>query len=343
MELYNDNLSNLENKGFRKPGIPMTGIVYSIVVTLFITIAYRVQHKNFYLGVLATEIILIMLPPLIALFIFKYDIKKVLRLNKIGVINLLLIFCIMVFSIPVVGAFNLANLWLVKYIFGKAVLVQPPIASGYGGLLLSVLVVGVSAGVCEEVLFRGFIQRGLEKFGAGTSILISAFLFSIMHVQFEKLFGTFLLGTLIGFIVYRTNSLYGGIFAHFVNNTIGVLVLFASSKLSEFAKLSGVEPATDVGQIFESFENMPLPQLIIIIVVWSFIILTCAAILAALVFALIKNTSKPQSAMASGNAGLFTFLPGIFIISSMYFLEGLMLKGVENSTAEFILRILGAK
>ncbi|HHY24242.1 MAG TPA: CPBP family intramembrane metalloprotease [Clostridiaceae bacterium] len=345
--------ADLEKKTYKKPGILTVGILYSIVVILFILVGYRVQKRGFYSGVLITEVILILLPPLLTLYYFKYDIKKVLRLNRIGILNLFLIFCIMIFSIPVVGLFNLANIWLVRYIFGKTIVVQPPIATSYGGLLLNILAIGLSAGVCEEVFFRGVIQRGLEKLGAATSIILTAFLFSIMHVYFEKIFGTFLLGALIGFIVYRTNSLFGGIFAHFVNNTIGVVIMFAANKLADIAKMSGIEPNTDTELIFDMFNQMPMEQLIAIIIAWAFIILFSVTILAALIYALVKNTShnveKMQKIEAinkiegerATKAGLLAFLPGIMFLSVLYFLEGMTLMGIESPITGIIHKLLG--
>jgi len=59
-----------------------------------------------------------MLPPLLFLILFKFDVKKVLRINKTGFMNFFLTFWIMFFSIPVVGLFNILNMLLVKLLFG---------------------------------------------------------------------------------------------------------------------------------------------------------------------------------------------------------------------------------
>jgi len=74
--------------------------------------------------------------------------------------------------------------------------------------------------------FRGVIQRGLERLGAVKSILINGVSFGLIHFDFQRLFGTFLLGALIGFLVYRSNSLLVGMFAHFTNNSIAVRHFF---------------------------------------------------------------------------------------------------------------------
>lgn len=193
-----------------------------------------------------------------------------------------------------------------------------------------------------------------------------------MHVYFEKLFGTFLLGTLIGFIVYRTNSLYGGMFAHFTNNTVGVFAMFASNKLADIAKRSGVEPSTDPELIFDMFNQMSMTELVAVIIVWSFIILFCVIILAALIFAFIKNTAntvekietlgytenkeKAEKAYRKSYekegktnrkekriniAGLVGFLPGILFLSTLYFLEGMTLMGIKSPVTDFIYKLLG--
>lgn len=269
-------LTDLQNgdglSGFRKPGLAQVCILYSAIILLFLSVGYRVQGREFYSGILITEFVLVIGPPLAFLLIGRYDLKKVLRLNKISFLNLVLIFCIMLLAIPLAGVFNLINLWIVNSIFGKVTLTQIPTARNFGEMLINVLVIGGSAGFCEETAFRGTIQRGFERFGAVKSILITALLFGLMHLDFQRLFGTFMLGALIGFIVYRTNSLYGGMLAHFTNNSAAVVMGFISVKITDFMEKSGANVTTgsNAGNIFSTFGNMPKVQLLMVIVVSSF-------------------------------------------------------------------------
>jgi len=288
-----------------------------------------------------------MLPALIYLLVFRYDIKKVMRFNKTGFVNLFLIFMIMVFAMPVVGVINLANLMLIEQIFGKTLITQPPVADNALMLLVNVLVIGGSAGICEEFLFRGVIQRVFERFGAVKSILLTAFLFGLLHMYFQKLLGTFLLGALIGFIVYRTNSLIGGMFAHFTNNTIAVLVGYYAYKLNELnnamtSSLDGMDEIYRQGMDFSSLANLPEISIIIAVVVLLFIFLFCVLILAGLLYALIKvNSQKAVNIQRQSKprlAGLIWLIPGLLIIGFVYYYQGLNLLGIEN---EFISKILG--
>lgn len=333
----------------RKPSIRQIGVLYSVVVILFLFIGSRVQHSSFYIGVLITEFLLIMLPPLVMLFIYKFDIKRVLRLNKVSFLSIFIIFWIMIFALPVVGIINLANLMLIKHIFGRVIVAQPPVATNGLELLLNVLVIGASAGICEEVLFRGVIQRGFERFGTVKAILLTSFLFGLLHVDFQKLLGTFLLGALIGFIVYRTNSLFSGMFAHFTNNSLAVVIAYGSNKLMELLNSSGMrgmEESIDPDKYFSMLADMPQAQLIGLIVGWTFIILFCASILTGLIIGLVKITEgKPeeikQESVNSAIIKLLWFLPGVVFIAFIYFAEGLKLRGITLGVVESVLRFIG--
>ena len=98
----------------------------------------------------------------------------------------------------------------------------------FGDFAITMLVVGVGAGVCEEFLFRGIIRRELHR---GTNnnhvaIWVSAFLFSAIHMQFFGFVPRMLLGGLFGYLYYWSGNLLVPIFAHFFNNGFSVLMLY---------------------------------------------------------------------------------------------------------------------
>lgn len=323
--------------GVRKPALWQIGMLFFVVVALLVTIGFLAQSREFYSGILITEYVLILVPVFAFLFGYRYNVKEVLRLNKISLLNIFLIICIMVFAIPVTGVFNMANLWLVNRIFGKVLVVQPPIAADASGLLLNILVIGVTPAICEEIMFRGVIQRGFERFGAVKSILITALLFGLIHIDFQKLFGTFFLGALIGFIVYRTNSIYGGMVAHFTNNSVAVLAMYLSNKMLDFFKSSGLEGFEEQyssGQLFSMFEGMSNMEIISFVIGWCFVVLFCVAVLTGLMIAFIRTTSdkaekmipEPRSVPA---VNILWFLPGILVIGFKYVQQGVVMLGMK--------------
>ncbi|GAB6168890.1 hypothetical protein JCM1393_13500 [Clostridium carnis] len=75
----------------------------------------------------------------------------------------------------------------------------------------------------EEILFRGILLNGLlNKYSAKVAIPISAFLFAFIHLNFHQGVNAFILGLFLGFIFYKTKSLYLVIFCHFLNNFIAL-------------------------------------------------------------------------------------------------------------------------
>jgi uncharacterized protein len=95
--------------------------------------------------------------------------------------------------------------------------------------ILSFAAIAIAAPVLEEVLFRGIILDGfLKRYGPVKSILISSLLFGALHLNPWQFVGAFLLGTLMGWIYYRTGSLALTICIHFMNNFFA----FASMKFT---------------------------------------------------------------------------------------------------------------
>lgn len=346
----NNAINNTEGEGeLRKPSLGLICALYSITVIIFLIVGSKVQRNEFYSGVLVTEFGIIMLPALIMLLALKYDVRKILRLNKIGILNLFIIFWIMVFALPAVGVLNYINLMLIKQIFGRVVVEQVPVAKDLNGLILNILVIGGSAGICEELLFRGVIQRGFEKLGTVRSILITALLFGLLHVDFQKLFGTFLLGALIGFIVYRTNSLYGGIFAHFTNNSLAVVLTFLVNKAVEMIKSSGLDQGQyNINGDLPSLANMTAAQLMGTIILYGTILGVCVLFLAGLITALIRNTEGRAEKVVvespdTSALGVLWALPGLLMIGFIYFVQGIGMLGIKIKAVETILQLLGLR
>ncbi|HZK26193.1 MAG TPA: type II CAAX endopeptidase family protein [Thermoclostridium sp.] len=329
-KLFNkeNSLRNSINEG---PSLVEAGLLYSIVALLLITLGTHVQNKSFTTGILITEYIIILVPSLLLLMIREYNIKKVLRLNRVSFLNLFIILSMMFFSIWVVAIVNIFNLWLINTIFGNVIV--PPLPISETPLLVSLLLIGVSAGICEEVMFRGVIQRSFERFGKVFSIVITGFVFGLFHMDFQKLIGTFLLGVLIGFIVYRTNSLYAGMFAHFTNNSIAVLVNYISGKITP-SDMSAIQANENVlNDYFNTLGAMPSFQKIAVIGVWLGIAVFCSAALAGLIWAFIRNTSTTDKSILSSSTGkvlpgILAYLPGLIIVIVVYAIIGLNLAGI---------------
>jgi membrane protease YdiL (CAAX protease family) len=350
-----ENINNEVSPGeartiINKPTIKEVGILFSITLVIFMfmrNLILKIPFGDYYIKAISAEILLIMLPPVVFLIYKKYDIRKILRLNKISIINIILIVFITCFSIPVVGILNLANMLIIKLIFGSTNLPQVKIPDVVT-LIKGFIVIGMSAAVCEELLFRGVIMRGYEKLGKAKAIIITAFLFGLMHLDFQRFLGTFLLGVLMGFLVYRADSIYAGMVAHFTNNSLVVVLSYGLGKLSALGKMAGANggSASDADQSLSMFLAMPKIQLITTLGIFSVMFVGFLAALAGLVYAFMKNTTVPSdngfvTRDENKAKGLLWIIPGVAVIVLVYLLQGISLSGVENEFLSNIIKVLG--
>ncbi len=104
---------------------------------------------------------------------------------------------------------------------------------------VAVLLFAITPAVCEEVLFRGLILRGmLGRFPPGISIITVSLLFGLFHFSADRLLPTASLGLLLGLAAWRSGSLWPSIVLHALNN--GILVGLAwAGKDEAFDNLTG--------------------------------------------------------------------------------------------------------
>ena len=104
-----------------------------------------------------------------------------------------------------------------------------------GMLILAIFAVALIPAICEEFLYRGLVLNGLRKYGVWVSVLTSALLFSLMHMNLQQLPYTFILGVIFGLIVYYTRNIWLSIIMHFLNNATAILIIyFIKNNSTEF-------------------------------------------------------------------------------------------------------------
>ena len=183
----------------------------------------------------ASSSILFFLLPAILYAIFTFHVKRFyyLGFKKAERQNMyVLAGLVMLMALPFVfwlGEVNrLVNLpdWMVKMEqnTGKQ-LVEILRVNHWSDIVINILVIGLFPAVCEEVFFRGALQRVMIHVTQSpwAGILIAALLFSALHLQFAGFLPRFFLGVVLGFLYWYSGSLWTSIIAHFVFNGIQVL------------------------------------------------------------------------------------------------------------------------
>lgn len=105
---------------------------------------------------------------------------------------------------------------------------------GIGSFILTLFIMAILPAVGEELVFRGLVQRNLERWFNGKGVLaiwVTAAIFSAIHFQFEGFFSRMVLGAVMGYLYFWTRNLWVSIFAHFLNNALFVVIAYSGGDL----------------------------------------------------------------------------------------------------------------
>jgi membrane protease YdiL (CAAX protease family) len=147
---------------------------------------------------------------------------------------------------------NLSTTWVVILIAASAILPIDavsgffekfkPVDADYTNLLISIkpkdfqsflvvaFCIAVAAPFSEELLFRGFIQRILQRNMQKTvAVVLSGLIFGALHFDMTLIPGIALLGIIFGYIFVRTGNLFYSFSAHALYNFVSLLRLHYTS------------------------------------------------------------------------------------------------------------------
>jgi membrane protease YdiL (CAAX protease family) len=124
------------------------------------------------------------------------------------------------------------------------------------GFILLFIAVAIVAPVGEELLFRGFFQQALEKHwnDVTRAILMTALLFSMIHMNPYWFAQIYILGVLLGYIAWKSKSVIPALVLHGMNNAMAMLFAFVDFEKNNFYIWEGhVAPWVILFAIFSSY------------------------------------------------------------------------------------------
>ncbi len=102
---------------------------------------------------------------------------------------------------------------------------------------LVIVCLAIAPGICEELFFRGFFFTALQRRAAGiTVILLSGTIFGLFHVlmgsglEVHRLFSTTAIGMVLAWIALRTRSIFPGMAAHAMHNSLPLMLPLLSTQ-----------------------------------------------------------------------------------------------------------------
>jgi len=114
----------------------------------------------------------------------------------------------------------------------------------WGGFMTNILVIAVMAGIGEELMFRGVLQKILINWTRSIhwGVLCAAIIFSAIHFQFFGFLPRMILGMVLGYLYVWSKSIWVPIAAHTLNNALTVAL--TSSTFNKEDKLIEVASGT---------------------------------------------------------------------------------------------------
>jgi membrane protease YdiL (CAAX protease family) len=198
-------------------------IIYSLIVISFFYSSPLFFRSFGIAGIPLTHIVALFSPGIIIAIVSKKDLKELyfLRLpqkKRYYFIGIGLWFLALVLS-------GIYSMYAVKYLPEEIELLESfDYIFANTSFMMQILIIVLIPSIVEELLFRGLIMSSLlREMRPLNAVLISSLLFASMHFSIIKLFPTFILGAVFGYVVYKSKSILPGILLHFVNNGLAVL------------------------------------------------------------------------------------------------------------------------
>jgi membrane protease YdiL (CAAX protease family) len=225
--------------------------LYQLVGGLLVAAVFGFDLENapvnsIRLMTIAGQILFILVPALLFAFVFYEDVTHIIRFHAPNWVEVLL-FVIGIFVLsPLLQSYVYIQNFFIEQLANKFYFIQDLkelvdslnnlLEKSYGSLIkadnileiiLVVIVIALTPAVCEEVMFRGFIQRSFEfKLKPVWAAFITAIFFGLYHFNVYGTIPLIALGFYFGFAAYVSNSIFIPIVLHFINNFIAVMIYF---------------------------------------------------------------------------------------------------------------------
>jgi membrane protease YdiL (CAAX protease family) len=99
----------------------------------------------------------------------------------------------------------------------------------FGTLLVNLVLIAIVPAIAEEFFFRGVMQRLLIQMlhkAPWVAIIITAVIFSAIHMEWLDFIPRVILGFLLGALYYLSGNLWLPIIGHFLNNGMQVVMVY---------------------------------------------------------------------------------------------------------------------
>jgi len=202
-------------------------LILGLVLLLNLVPGGLLQLAHLRWGLLVTQILFVAAPVFLAIRWFYLDPRAILPIRLPGYSALL------GSVLGILGlnhVLNYAQAWQERFFpmpeMWRRLFEELTSFDGALDFALLLILVGVLPGVCEELLFRGFVQAGLRRSleSDAKAIVVGAVVFAAFHLNLWTFASLLVIGLYLRLLVQRTLSLVPAMVAHARHNVQSLMI-----------------------------------------------------------------------------------------------------------------------
>ncbi|HRP02620.1 MAG TPA: type II CAAX endopeptidase family protein [Candidatus Kapabacteria bacterium] len=193
------------------------------------------EELNFYL-IIVMQILVFLSPIAFVSVFFKKNVKEIINLNINFNYRFIIYAVAGLFFLDIVNNSILSfQDYLVPVAFKDVLELSKQNTQGYYSQLLMVdrwymIIVPIFIGailpaICEEMFFRGLLQKSLSKYSKWIMVLVPSIIFGFFHGQIVFLLPLILVGIYLALLSYYAQSIVPSIIIHFINNLKSIVLM----------------------------------------------------------------------------------------------------------------------
>lgn len=198
-------------------------ILFHLGAVILLNLFYPVFTVGIILNFIISQLI-VLLPALGGVLLSGENLIKLAGFHRIKISSVLMIILFTFLSMPLTTVINAISMLFVD---NKVAAISGDVLAF--PFLVMLLIIGIAAPFCEELVFRGIVYQGYRKSGpALQALLLSALLFALMHMNFNQAAYAVVIGAVLILLVEATGSLWSSIIFHIIFNSRQVCLMYLS-------------------------------------------------------------------------------------------------------------------
>lgn len=216
--------------------IAAVNIVFLVTVIVFQAVGFLPLDflKGSIVGRLVFSQMLVLLPAAYFLLKSGKPYREAVQLKKLRISDILLCLLLYFMLSPLLNFVNAVSMVFFKNSTTTTMLELTEQVPWYIGILVAALL----PAVIEETVYRGVFYQEYKKADPWKAVMLSGFLFALLHGNFNQFCYAFLLGMIFALVIEATGSILSTMVLHFCINAGSTLIVYLYPVLHNLMKMS---------------------------------------------------------------------------------------------------------